>query len=139
MGKASVFVDTSGFLALADSSDEHHRTATALQQNLRKRGYRFITSDYVIDESVTLLLVRHSHRGAANFLETVEKSESLEIEWVASETFFKAAALFRSRPDKEWSFTDCTTFIIMKELKIREALTSDHHFKQAGFTSLLAS
>jgi uncharacterized protein len=49
----------------------------------------------------------------------------------------RALQLYDERPDKEWSLTDCLSFVVMKEAHIREALTTDHHFEQAGFTVLL--
>ena len=49
----------------------------------------------------------------------------------------KALTLFEQRPDKEWSLCDCTSFVVMQELGITEALSTDHHFDQAGFTALL--
>jgi predicted nucleic acid-binding protein len=52
-------------------------------------------------------------------------------------SFHSAAALFRQHTDKEWSFTDCVSFGLMRELRIREAFTTDHHFKEAGFVPLL--
>jgi hypothetical protein len=58
---------------------------------------------------------------------------------VASQDLFdKAVTLFSARPDKEWSLTDCTSFVVMQEHGLSEALTSDHHFQQAGFTALFA-
>ena len=86
---------------------------------------------------MTLLLVRHSHAAATDFLETVERSESLRLEWIWPDRFHAAAAFFRKHADKEWSFTDCVSFAVMHELRIREAFTTDLHFKQAGFVPLL--
>lgn len=82
---------------------------------------------------------RHSHTAAADFLATVERSEALRLEWIGPERFHGAAALFRRHGDKEWSFTDCISFIVMRELRIRDAFTTDHHFEQAGFAALLST
>ena len=137
MAAAEVFVDSAGFLALWDASDEYHAAAVRLQEELVRKHRRFVTSEYVVDETVTLLLVRHSHRAAADFLDTVERSETLRLEWIGPERFHAASALFRRHADKEWSFTDCVSFMLMRELRIRDAFTTDHHFKQAGFAPLL--
>jgi predicted nucleic acid-binding protein len=96
-----------------------------------------VTSDYIVDETATLLLVRHSHSAAADFLDTIERSEALRLEWAGPERFQAATALFRRQADKEWSFTDCVSFALMRELRIRDAFTTDHHFRQAGFVLLL--
>jgi predicted nucleic acid-binding protein len=137
MAGAEVFVDTAGFLALWDSNDEHHSKALSLQRDLAAKRHRFLTTDYILDETATLLLNRHSHEAAADFLDTSRRSEALRLEWVDPERFFAAASWFERHADKEWSFTDCVSFVVMRELKIRDAFTTDHHFTQAGFVALL--
>jgi predicted nucleic acid-binding protein len=137
MAAAEVFMDSAGFLALWDTGDEHHAAAIRLQEELVRKSRRFFTTEYVVDETVTLLLVRHSHTAAVDFLDTVERSEALRLEWIGPERFHTAAALFRKHADKGWSFTDCVSFISMRESRSRDAFTTDHHFKQAGFSPLL--
>ncbi len=137
MAGGEVFMDSAGFLALWDAGDEHHRAAERLQAELARKGRRFVTTDYVADETVTLLLVRHSHSAAVDFLDTVARSEALRLEWTGPDRFHAAGSLFRRHADKEWSFTDCVSFAIMHELNIRDCFTTDHHFQQAGFTPLL--
>jgi predicted nucleic acid-binding protein len=137
MAASDVFMDSAGFLALWDAGDEHHADAVRLQQELASKRRRFLTTDYVVDESVTLLLVRHSHAAAVDLLEAIERSEALHVEWIDAPRFSTASTLFRKHADKKWSFTDCVSFAVMRELKIRDALTTNHHFKQAGFVPLL--
>ena len=137
MAAAEVLVDSAGFLALWDAADEQHAAAIRLQADLVRKRRRFLTTEYVVDETVTLLLVRHSHAAAVDFLDTIERSESLRLEWIGPERFHAAGALFRKHADKEWSFTDCASFATMRELQVRDAFTTDHHFKQAGFVALL--
>src|SRR3989442_14648740 len=139
MAAVDVFLYTAGFLALWDASDSYHRSAVRLQAELLKKRRRFLTTDYVVDETATLLLVRHSYAAAVDFVDTMERSESLALEWVAPDRFHAAAALFRRRADKQWSFTDCGSFTVMDGLRIRDAFTTDQHFKQAGFVPLLRS
>jgi len=137
MAAADVFVDSAGFLALWDASDSHHRAAVQLQEEFVRGNRRFLTTEYIVDETVTLLLVRHSHAAAADFLHTIEGSESLRLEWIDPARFHAASAWFRKHADKSWSFTDCVSFVVMRELRLREAFTTDHHFRQAGFIPLL--
>jgi uncharacterized protein len=137
MAAIEVFVDTAGFLALWDAADEHHRRAVNLQTELAGKGRRFLTCDYIVDETVTLLLVRHSHGAAVDFLRTVTASESLHLEWTSSDRFHAAAGFFARHHDKAWSFTDCVSFALMHELNIQDCFTTDHHFRQAGFHPLL--
>ena len=136
MAAADIFMDSAGFLALWDAGDEHHASARRPRERIRQRR-RFLTTEYVADETITLLLVRHSRRAALDFLETVERSEALRLEWIDPARFHAAASWFRKHADKEWSFTDCVSFSIMRELRIRDAFTTDHHFRQAGFNPLL--
>ena len=137
MAAPDVFVDTAGFLALWDASDQYHPCAVKLQTALARKKCRFLTTDYVLDETTTLLLVRHSHAAAADFLKTTVESRSLRLEWIDSERFHAAAELFERHADKQWSFTDCVSFALMHELKIQDSFTTDHHFAQAGFSPLL--
>lgn len=139
MAIADVLVDTAGFLALWDAADQHHASAITLQGELLSKRRRFLTTEYVVDETVTLLLMRHSHAAAVDFFATIEASEAIRLEWIGPERFHAAGALFRKYSDKEWSFTDCVSFVVMHELRLREAFTSDRHFKQAGFIPLLKS
>lgn len=137
MPALDILLDSAGFLALWDAGDQYHQRAVLLQAELARRHRRFVTTEYVVDETVTLLLVRHSHAAAVDFLDTVERSEALRLEWIGPERFHAAADFFRKHTDKGWSFTDCASFVLMHELRIREAFTTDHHFKQAGFMPLL--
>ena len=111
MAETDVFMDTAGFLALWDAADEHHDRAIRLQAELAGKRRRFLTTDYIADETATLLLMRHSRAAAADFLQAVITSEL--------------------------SFTDCVSFTLMRELNIQDGFTSDHHFRQAGFNPLL--
>ena len=96
MAAAEVFMDSAGFLALWDAGDEHHAAAIRLQKELARKRRPFLTTEYVVDETVTLLLVRHSHNAAVDFLDTVERSEALRLEWIGPERFHAACALFRN-------------------------------------------
>jgi uncharacterized protein len=137
MAAHEVFMDTAGFLALWDAADEHHGRALRLQSELSREKCSFLTTDYIVDETSTLLLVRHSHTAAADFLKTALQSKTLRLEWIDSECFYAAAELFHRHGDKEWSFTDCVSFTLMRDLKIQDAFTTDRHFSQAGFNPLL--
>ena len=136
MAAADVLVDRAGFLALWDAGDEHHAAAVRLKQRLARDGRRFLTTEYVADETVTLLSLRHSHAAAVDFLDTPGRSEALRLEWITPERFHAAGKHFRRHADKEWSFTDCVSCVVMRELRIREAFTTGHHFRQAGLVPL---
>ena len=101
MAAADILIDTAGFLALWDAADENHARAVHLQSELTRKRRQFLTTDYMVGETVTLLLARHGHGAAADFLETSLESKSLRLEWIDSERFHAAAELFRRHDDKE--------------------------------------
>jgi predicted nucleic acid-binding protein len=134
MAVKSVFADTSFFFALAAKRDHAHAQATTVYSNLLRSGRRVVTTDYVIDETLTLVKMRTEARVALALLDRIEQSTAIAID---AARFQAARALFRRHADHGYSFTDCSSFAIMRELKIAEALTTDAHFTEAGFTTLL--
>ena len=132
-----VFVDTSGFYALLVKGDSQHRSAGVILRVAQRRKRRFVTTDYVLDETATLLKARgHVHLLGA-FFDRLLKSQACRIEWTDPARFHGAQAFFLKHADQAWSFTDCLSFRIMKELRLRDALTKDGHFREAGFAVLL--
>ena len=128
-----LFVDTAGWMACADESDPAHGKAVAARDSwLEERGL-FVTSDYVVDETLTLLRIRLGIDAAETWWQQVDASSRVRWEYVSPGRADKARGLFFRYRDKDFSFTDCTSFILMRELKLREALTTDRHFLQAGF------
>lgn len=128
-----LFVDTAGWMACADESDPAHRPAVAVRDAWIEGGGSFVTSDYVADETLTLLKIRLGIEAAETWWRQVDDSPRVGWEYITPARADKARALFFRYRDKGFSFTDCTSFVLMRELKLREALTTDHHFVQAGF------
>jgi predicted nucleic acid-binding protein len=124
-----IFADTGAFIALLRQKDRHHRAAKTF---LATRPLLVIT-DYVVDETVTLLLTRVSRDAADHFLSTILQSRFIRLEMVGPEGFHEAAVLFRHHRDKSWSFTDCTSYAVMKRLRLTQAFAFDAHFEQRGF------
>lgn len=134
---SEIFIDTSGFYALlVRGDDQHARAAEALREAARrKRG--LVTTDYVLDETATLLLARGYTAVLANFFSRVQESEACRVVWMDADYFEKTKQLFLKNPERRWSFTDCFSFMVMKELRLRDVLSKDSHFKIAGFAPLL--
>jgi predicted nucleic acid-binding protein len=131
------FVDTSGFYALLVKGDDRHGVAVRVLREARRRKRRFVTTDYVLDETATLLKARsHGHLLAA-FFDSLRTSHACRIEWTDADRFHSAQGFFLKHVDQAWSFTDCLSFRVMKDLHLREALTKDGHFHEAGFVALL--
>ena len=131
-----VFVDTSAFLAIENHRDAHHDAGLALRKRVVEAGGLLITSDYVLDESSTILRHRAGHGIAVDFGEAVRISRSVRIEYVTLEVIEQGWTIFKRFADTDFSFTDCTSFALMRKLGLREALAFDGHFAQVGFLEL---
>lgn len=131
-----VFVDTSAFLAIENHRDARHEEALALRERIVEAGRSLVTSDYVLDESYTIIRQRAGHRIAVEFGEEVRASRLVRVEYLKLETLEGAWAIFKRFADKDFSFTDCTSFALMQRLGLHEALAFDGHFSQAGFVEL---
>ncbi len=105
-------------------------------KSLRGKHGIAVTTDYVLDETLTLLQSKKGLPIALTFIEKIRKSKSIRVFWVSESIFEKALGIFRKASDSPWSFTDCTSFALMKDLSITEAFTFDNHFKQVGFQKL---
>jgi len=133
----SFFVDTSYLIALENSVDQYHRTASRHWSELAKSSsHSFVTSSYVFVEVVTLLNNRRLHAKAVELGKNLLTSRLFNLVHVDEELFDEAWALFQKHKDKKYSLTDCVSFQLMKRLAITEALTFDKHFVQAGFVKL---
>nr|VFJ54054.1 MAG: hypothetical protein BECKFM1743A_GA0114220_101252 [Candidatus Kentron sp. FM]VFJ54380.1 MAG: hypothetical protein BECKFM1743C_GA0114222_101385 [Candidatus Kentron sp. FM]VFK10272.1 MAG: hypothetical protein BECKFM1743B_GA0114221_101342 [Candidatus Kentron sp. FM] len=129
-----IFLDTGYMLALLNSRDEFHTRALQLADEI---DGRFITTEAVLLEIGNALAKLPWRELAVNTLNDLRDDESVEILPVGPDLFAKALAFYSHRMDKEWGLTDCMSFIVMKERKLTDALTADHHFEQAGFRALL--
>jgi len=133
-----VFVDTSGWAAYFNERDANHKKAVMVWENLKKQRADLITSDYILDETITLLKVR----GNANVAETggraLLSSRLVRIVRISEDMFEAAFGLFNKYKNQQFSFTDCTSFEIMKRMEIQNAFTFDSDFVIMGFVVLEA-
>ena len=130
----ATFADTSFFVAALNHRDVHHAAAARF---LRGYSEAIVTSHWVLLE-VANYFARSTNRAvAAQFIESVLADPKVECVSASVDSFMTGLKLFRDRPDKHWSLTDCVSFEIMKQRAIHQALTTDHHFEQAGFDILL--
>ena len=131
-----LFVDTAGWMSMADGGDARHKAACRARDTWLRQGGLLITSDYVLDETLTLIRMRLGIDAAEAWWSQVSESPRLKVEWVHAERADKARAWFFRWRDRSFSFTDCTSFVLMKELRLKKALTGDRHFTEAGFEIL---
>jgi hypothetical protein len=121
------FVDTSAWAALLVPADPHHAAArTWHEQNHDK----LLTSDYIVDELLTLLKTRYSTLAAIRAGQWFWSERPGTLVYLAPEDIEKARKIFRSHRDKEWSFTDCTSFALMQRFHLSNAFAFDQHFSQ---------
>lgn len=134
--RRKVFFDTWGWLAIAHRDDRRHVEATDFYRDFIVAGGLPVTSDYILDETISLLRSRTSPAGTEQFIEGIlaaHRSARVKIERISEEQWSAAWKMSRKFSDKtDISFTDFTSFIIMKELRIAEALTADRHYELVG-------
>ncbi len=133
MAAREAFVDTSALYALIDRKDGHHPAMAERVQRLLGSRRTLVTTDYVVCETVNLANARAGHHVGVRILELFERSSAIRVEWTTSLRFEATKIFYRRHSDHRYSFTDCTSFVIMRELRILEVLTTDEHFTEAGF------
>ncbi|MBL8723274.1 MAG: type II toxin-antitoxin system VapC family toxin [Planctomycetes bacterium] len=131
----AVFADTGYRTALLNPKDQLHDKAVQVSQTLGQR--RIVTSEMVLDELLAALSMVPQRPLAVRCVEAIRADPNVEIVPQTSLQFEAAFAENRSRRDKEWSLTDCASFVLMRTRGLSEALAHDHHFVQAGFVALL--
>ena len=132
-----MFVDTNAWIALNYPKDRHHSKAAKLNRRFLKEGFRYITTNFVLDETYTGLLKKISHNRIVAFGENIKKSQVVRVIRIEPDHEDKGWLLFAKYSDKIFSFTDCTSFVVMRELHIKQVFTNDHNFEQVGFVKVL--
>lgn len=132
-----MFVDTWGWLSLADAGDPAHTAVKKLRKTDVEAGRRWVTSDYVLDETITRLFARRPFNEAERFCSALFLAQQRGLLFIEpiNAARFRAAYKLRVRYDDKprVSFTDLTSFVVMEELAIRHVLTGDTHFRQSEF------
>jgi uncharacterized protein len=127
----TVFADIFYFFAQLNPEDEAHGKSTAFTASIEGK---LVTSDWVLVE-VGDAFSRPPNR--ERFVRFYRQLPGMPDITIVPAKLAEGFELFANRPDKEWTLTDCISFVVMKEAAITEALTGDHHFEQAGFVALL--
>jgi hypothetical protein len=135
----AVFVDTGGWMACADRSDPAHLACMAARDDALVSGRILITTDFVVAETLTLIRFRLGLAAAHAWWQQLDGSTRLRWERIENDRFERARHLFFQYRDKDLSFTDCTSFAIMRELRLTTVITTDRHFRQVGFDVLPAT
>lgn len=134
-----IFVDTSAFLALVNEKDVNHIAAARFLEDIKDgkvKVKKIITSNYIMDETLTRIRYAVGHKEAVRWGKDILASRVVEKIEVGREIFELAWKLFETYEDKVLSFTDCTSFAIMKKNGIEKAFSFDGDFKSIGFVLL---
>lgn len=129
-----IFVDTGAWFALFVDTDPNSGAARGW---IDESSEPLVTSDYVVDELVTLLRVRGKRARAIDAGKQLFSETVAEIEFVTDEDVRYAWQLFQAFDDKDWSFTDCISRVVMERLNITSAFAFDDHFRQFGTVSVV--
>lgn len=133
----TVLVDTAAWIALVNTRDELHSRAEQMMAELRRRNVALVTTEFVLLEVSNALCTSAWREKGIKLMDGLRSLSTLRI--IPADTKLLAGGweLYRTRLDKEWSLTDCTSMIILQKERIDQVFTSDHHFEQAGFVKLL--
>jgi len=129
-----LFLDTVYLLALLNPRDSWHARAVALSRHIRPR---LVTTHAVLTEVADALCRQSRRTWAIQAIDDLREDGNVTCVPVESTLFTRALDLYRERADKDWSLTDCISFVVMRDRAISDALTADLHFVQAGFRALL--
>ena len=134
-----MFIDTGAWIALNNKKDKYYRDAVKANKDFLDKGYFYISSDYVLDETYTLFRYDVGHERAVEFggeIKSLQEMGKIRIVHINQDILDNAWEIFEKYSDKDFSFTDCTSFAVMEMLGINEAFSFDRHFEQYGFTRL---
>ncbi|OLP17436.1 DNA-binding protein [Leptolyngbya sp. 'hensonii'] len=129
-----IFVDTGAWFASVVPSDADYQIASIwLNQNTQP----LITTDYVIDETLTLLRMRRENQRAMALGDSFFSGALATVHYLTEAEVQQSWQVFRQFSDKDWSFTDCTSKVVMEKLKVAQAFAFDQHFRQFGSVTVL--
>ena len=130
----AVFADSFYYLAVMNADDAAHERAVRVSDSL---GGPVVTTAWVLTEVADALAAPGQRSGFLALLEALRVDPEVSIVPPNEDLFEAGISLYSRRPDKDWSLTDCISFVVMQQRGMTEALTGDRHFEQAGFTALL--
>lgn len=137
MANNRLFIDTAFVYAVINPRDEWHGQAVEWQRKIEAEKLFLMTTEFVLTEIADGLSAVNFRQAALQAIRILQENFYVRIVPASSELFFQALKFYEQRQDKNWGLTDCTSFVVMTENEITEALTTDEHFRQAGFKALL--
>jgi uncharacterized protein len=131
------FADTSFWMALSRKRDQYNRHAIAWNQFVIRTRSNIVTTEAVLWEWLNGLSDANTRGVAAEGYRRAHADARIEVVPFRPELIDSAVQLYQTRPDKDWSLTDCLSFVVMKRGHLTEALTTDGHFEQAGMKVMM--
>ncbi len=131
------FADTSFWIAVSQKTDQYHGRASAWSDYLVKKDAFILTTEAVLWEWMNALANSSTRRATAEGYRRCHQDTQIEVVPFAVDMIAAASRFYEARSDKDWSLTDCLSFLVMEQRGVPRALTTDHHFRQAGFEAVL--
>jgi predicted nucleic acid-binding protein len=131
----TVFADAFFWIALLNRRDEYHEKAAVYLKDLKGS---VLTTQWVLAEVADAMAHSTARQSIQPFFKELATNEAISVAAATSDLFLRGMELYHERPDKNWSLTDCISFVVMAEHGLSEALTGDHHFVQAGFHTIFS-
>lgn len=130
----NIFIDTSAFYANLDTKDKNNKRAVSFFEEIKNSTlYQPVITNFVFNESITLVRFKLGIEASIEFGQSLLDSTTIKKMSVTDDIEKRAWKVFSKYKDKDFSFVDCTSFVVMKELNISKVFTFDKHFKQFGF------
>src|SRR3972149_12066981 len=129
-----IFVDTGAWVAIADKNDQYAKIATKFYTDLVLQRSNLFTSNLVLVETFNLLSRTIGSKGTTKFGDAIKTNVFLTVESITLVDWERGWRIFGKYDDKDFSFTDCTSFALMERLKVKSAFAFDVHFRQYGFS-----
>jgi len=132
-----IFFDSGAWIALSVPNDQNAKAAQGIYADTARGAHgRIVTTDFVLDEAATFVRMATDVPIAASLLRHVTGAPNVTVVWIDATHFADALTEFEGHRDRRWSFTDCTSFVVMRDLGIATAFGFDRNFEQAGFRRL---
>lgn len=136
-----VFTDTSYLIAFYDVNDQFHNQSVSILKSSLPSDSQLLISDYIYDEVLTYFITRYGYRGYLKskiFDLDVSRYHKIHLSFINDLIWMKAREMFfKFNRDKKFSFTDCTSFALMKDLGLKDVLSFDHHFQERGYKIII--
>lgn len=137
MPKPRLFLDTAYVYALFNTRDQWHSKAVEWQAKVISANFSLITTQFILTEIADGFSAVRFRSSAVAIVHSLLRDPQVEVVPASADLFHRGLKLYESRPDKNWGLTDCFSFVTMREHGLTDALTTDDHFRQAGYNVLL--